>query len=145
MSPHSGAVYVVAGNGGHLESGSFDHPAMFYSAEVIGSVVIDVIGARLDLRFLTINGAIGDHFTLLKGPNPGPLSITKARLGPDFISLTWSTEAGQWYQVEGAETLSSPWQPVSDPVQSKAAEASWTHSNPAWKAAKFYRVVLLHR
>ena len=144
-SPHSGAVYVVAGNGAHLESGSFDHPAMFYSAEVIGSVVIDVIGPRLDLRFLTINGAIDDQFTLLKGPNPGPLSITKARLGPDFISLTWSTEAGQWYQVEGAETLSSSWQAVSDPIQSKAAEASWTQSNPAWKAAQFYRVVLLHR
>jgi hypothetical protein len=64
--PHNGAVYVVAGTSGQVGGGTFDHPAMFFSAAQLGSLVIDVDADRLDARFLTSTGTVADHFTLLR-------------------------------------------------------------------------------
>ena len=65
--PHTGAVYTVAGSSGKTSSGSFDHPAMFISLSVLGSLVLDVDGNRLDATFLQSTGAVRDTFTILKG------------------------------------------------------------------------------
>ena len=62
-----GTVYVVAGSSGSVLNGPYDHPAMFASLQMLGSVVIDVSGERLDAAFLDSQGVIQDHFTLLKG------------------------------------------------------------------------------
>ncbi|HXV76560.1 MAG TPA: metallophosphoesterase family protein, partial [Candidatus Polarisedimenticolaceae bacterium] len=67
-NPHSGIVHTVAGNGGRLSSGTFDHPAMFLSLMELGSLIIDVNQTRLDLRLLDRNGAILDYLTVFKGP-----------------------------------------------------------------------------
>lgn len=64
--PHNGAVYVVAGTSGQVGGGTLDHPAMFFSAAQLGSLVIDVDADRLDARFLTSTGTVADHFTLLR-------------------------------------------------------------------------------
>ena len=66
-APRAGAVYVVAGSSGRLGGGSLDHPAMATSVAALGSVVIDVEGARLDLTFLDAAGEIGDRVTMIKG------------------------------------------------------------------------------
>jgi tetratricopeptide (TPR) repeat protein len=65
---HSGAVYTVAGSSGQISGGSFDHPAMVHSLDVLGSLVIDVDGDRLDARFLDDLGAVRDTFTIVKHP-----------------------------------------------------------------------------
>jgi hypothetical protein len=65
--PHEGAVYAVAGSSGQIGGGSLDHPVMTVSLDALGSMVIDVDGARLDARFLDAAGAVRDSFTLLKG------------------------------------------------------------------------------
>jgi len=71
-APHEGAVYVVAGNAGVVRSGTYDHPAMFYSTSELGSLVLDVAGRQLDVTMVTATGAIGDHFTLVKGTGTAP-------------------------------------------------------------------------
>jgi acid phosphatase type 7 len=66
-NPHEGAVYTVAGASGSTGGGSLDHPIMVTSLDVLGSMIIDVDGQRLDARYLDNNGSIRDSFTILKG------------------------------------------------------------------------------
>ena len=69
-APHAGAVYVVAGNAGVIKTGgSLDHPAMAVSFRILGSMVLDVNGNRLDAIFLGSTGDIWDAFTILKVPD----------------------------------------------------------------------------
>src|SRR5437588_12434637 len=44
MSPHAGAVYVVAGTAAKLGGGTLNHPAMYTSQSVLGSLVLDIQG-----------------------------------------------------------------------------------------------------
>ena len=65
--PHQGAVYAVAGVSGHTSAGPLNHPAMFISTLRLGSMVLDVNGTRMDVRYLTEAGTVGDSFTIIKG------------------------------------------------------------------------------
>lgn len=67
MAAHEGAIYVVAGSSGQISGGSLDHPAMFISLNLLGSLILDVEEDRLDGTFLTSTGSIEDTFTLVKG------------------------------------------------------------------------------
>ncbi len=74
---HRGAVYTVAGSSSKTGGGSLDHPVMFISLNVLGSLVLDVDDNRLDATFLQSTGAVRDTFTILKGPSSaGVLSPT---------------------------------------------------------------------
>ena len=73
--PNSGAVYVVCGSSAQLGSWSGGstalvnpnpHPAMFASLRALGSMVIDVDGLNMDVKFLRETGAIDDQFTIVK-------------------------------------------------------------------------------
>ena len=68
FAPHRGAVYTVAGNSGATEIGPLNHPAMYLSLDVLGSLVLDIDGNRLDAQFLNSTGVIQDHFTIKKDP-----------------------------------------------------------------------------
>jgi len=61
--PHEGCVYAVAGSSGHTGGGSLN---------VMGSMVVDIDGNRLDARFLDDHGSIRDSFTILKGTGGAP-------------------------------------------------------------------------
>ena len=63
---HAGAVYAVAGSSGQTSGGSLDHPAMFVSLNVLGSLVLEVIGPRLDAIFLDDQGGVKDRFAIVK-------------------------------------------------------------------------------
>ena len=65
-TPHAGTVYVVAGTGGRAGSGALNHPAMLRGFAELGSLVIDVNGARLDARFLRVDGVVRDSFAIVK-------------------------------------------------------------------------------
>jgi hypothetical protein len=83
MAPHEGAVYVVAGTAGRIGGGTLNHPAMYSSQAVLGSVVLDVDGNRLDATFLDSAGIRRDSFSILKGadglpPSPTPYGGTPA-------------------------------------------------------------------
>ncbi|SDH21747.1 Por secretion system C-terminal sorting domain-containing protein [Dyadobacter soli] len=72
-SPQSrGTVYVVAGSGGQLGNPKpdFPHKAMYHSdAEHGGSLMLEVEGNRLDLKWIAADGVIRDKFTMEKGVN----------------------------------------------------------------------------
>jgi len=67
QAPFEGAVYVVAGSSSKIGGGSLNHPVMVSSQNVAGSLVLDVDGPSLDLRFLDAAGAVTDSFAILKG------------------------------------------------------------------------------
>jgi hypothetical protein len=60
-------VYVVAGISGHTGGGTLNHPAMYLSRSVLGSLVLDVDGNRLDETFLDSTGVPRDYFSIVKG------------------------------------------------------------------------------
>jgi len=77
---HEGAVYTVAGSSGKTSGGSLNHPAMFISLNVLGSVVLNVDGNRLDTTFLESTGAVRDTFTMLKSPAGVPAGVIEVRV-----------------------------------------------------------------
>jgi len=63
---NEGTVYTVAGSSGKISGGSLDHPVMYLSLNILGSMVIDVDGNRLDAAFIDTTGTVMDEFTILK-------------------------------------------------------------------------------
>lgn len=87
--PFAGAVYSVSGASGRLSEGSFDHPAMFISLHVLGSLVLDVNNNRLDVQYLDSTGARRDYFTMLKGDldsTPSNVDVTNPPNGATFTA-----------------------------------------------------------
>jgi len=68
--PNRGAVYAVAGSSGQISGGTLNHPAMFISLNLLGSMVLDITTNRLDAIFLRETGATNDSFTILKTNYP---------------------------------------------------------------------------
>jgi Carbohydrate binding module (family 6)/Calcineurin-like phosphoesterase len=102
MAPHEGAVYMVAGVSGKISGGTLDHPAMYTSQSILGSVVLDVDGKRLDATFLDSNGVQRDSFSIVKGagagapappPPPSPFGGTPAVI-PGVVQAEHFDEGG---------------------------------------------------
>src|SRR5204863_8435051 len=80
MTPHQGAVYITAGSSEQTSGGLLNHPAHFVASNNLGSVVVDVTGTRMDVKFLreaVAPGAppvFGDYFTVIKRVEPPPLA-----------------------------------------------------------------------
>jgi len=64
---HDGTVYTVAGSSGQTGGGRLNHPVMFLSLNELGSLVLDIDGARLDAQFIDERSRRRDHFTIKKG------------------------------------------------------------------------------
>jgi hypothetical protein len=91
---HQGAVYVVAGSSSITSGGTFNHPVMYQSLNVLGSVVLDVDSNRVDVKFMDDLGGIRDYFTLLKGignnnPPAAPGNLIATAAGSAKINLAW--------------------------------------------------------
>jgi len=72
-NPYQGAVYITAGSSGKTSSAPLNHPVMVHaSLQVLGSLVLDIDGNRLDAKFIRENGAVDDYFTILKSPDNCP-------------------------------------------------------------------------
>lgn len=109
---HQGAVYVVAGSSGQASGGTLNHPAMFISLNQLGSLVLDVDGARMDARFLRETGATADSFTILKSNDstPGTPSGLVATAGNTQVSLAWNAAPNAaTYNVKRATTSGGPY------------------------------------
>jgi hypothetical protein len=65
---HAGAVQAVVGSSSQISGGPLNHPVMVKSLNVLGSLVIDVAGNRLDARMIGVGGDVLDHFQIVKGP-----------------------------------------------------------------------------
>jgi hypothetical protein len=62
-----GSVYITTGSAGKISNGSFNHPVFHYSAMSLGSVVMEVDGTQMDIKFVRETGAVDDFFTIQKG------------------------------------------------------------------------------
>jgi len=124
-APHEGAVYAVAGNGSRVDDGDLDHPAMVTGMSVLGSLVLDIDGDRLDGVMLDDTGNVRDDFTIIKGtdgdvpprigvepshlvftatvggPNPEPQSLVITNVGGDTLSWTGSADV-PWLALDPA-------------------------------------------
>lgn len=117
---HEGAVYVVAGSSGQISGGTLNHPAMFISLNNLGSLVLDVDGTRMDVKFLRENGVIADYFTMIKGAGPTPPSTPtglSATAGSGNVQLTWASSAGaDSYNVKRALVSGGPYNVIASGV-----------------------------
>jgi len=66
-APHEGAVYVVAGSSGQKSGGGLQHPVKALSLNVLGSLVLDFDGHRMDATFIDEQAVVRDYFTIVKG------------------------------------------------------------------------------
>ena len=89
-----GAVYTVAGSSGSTAGGPLNHPAMYISFNLLGSVVLDVNGNRLDLKFLDKTGTVRDFFTMKKGTSPGGTTTTLIPFGATWKYLDNGSNQG---------------------------------------------------
>jgi len=106
-----GVVYVVAGSSGQASGGPLDHPAMFRSLNVLGSLVIDVSGENLDVRFVDDAGALRDVFTIYKGTcaaAPGEvgdsLGLSTGALGATVIAWVADPGFSAWNLYRGTRS-----------------------------------------
>jgi hypothetical protein len=107
MTPHAGAVYVVAGSSGWIGGGTLDHPVMVSSLNELGSLIIDISGDRLDARFLDDLGRIRDAFTLQKGlrrwlSRVEPTISVTAGGGQSLTLDAGAAHAGRFYALAGS-------------------------------------------
>jgi hypothetical protein len=112
LAGNQGAVYITAGNGGHVTSwvggstAEFNpnpHPAMFYSALHVGSLVIDVDGNRLDAKMIRANGAVDDYFSIVKsiGNTPPSVNVTSPAEGASFMAPASITITADAADIDG--------------------------------------------
>lgn len=98
-----GIVYVVAGSSGQLGGSiaGFPHSAMVYSNRTQGgSLILEVVKNRLDLKWLSSEGTILDAFTMMKGVGRNnilnllygePIKLTASWLG----TYMWNNSVSQ--------------------------------------------------
>ena len=116
LAPHQGAVYTVAGSSGQTAGGALNHPAMFISLNVLGSLMLDFQTNRLDLSFLNSSGVVEDEFTIVKGasgPPPVPTGLTAAP-GDGQVALTWNASSGATsYNVKRSAASGGPYTTIA--------------------------------
>jgi hypothetical protein len=116
LEGHNGAVYAVAGSSGQISGGLLNHPAMFVSLNVLGSVVLDFTTNRMDLQFVDSAGAVRDSFAIVKDSMGVPLPPTglTAVAGDHRVDLAWNPSAGALsYSVKRATTSGGPYTTVA--------------------------------
>ncbi|MDD5140016.1 MAG: metallophosphoesterase family protein [Verrucomicrobiales bacterium] len=136
-----GTIYTVAGSSGKVSGGTVNHPAMFYSALTLGSVVLDFNTNRLDAIFLRETGATNDSFTIIKdGTCPPRLTDLTPLTNGDF-QFTVLTRGYRTNIIEASTCLAvtGAWQPVGTNTTTNAF-FSFTHTNALTNASQFYRV-----
>jgi hypothetical protein len=111
LAAHQGAVYVVAGSSGQISGGTLNHPAMFISLNVLGSVVLDFTTNRLDLQFLDSTGVVRDFFAIEKSSGaPAPPTGLAAVAGNNRVDLSWNASSGATsYNVKRATSSGGPY------------------------------------
>ncbi len=112
LGGHNGAVYAVAGSSGQTSGGSLNHPAMVVSLNVLGSMVLDFQGNRLDVTFVNSTAGVQDYFTILKGVNAvasTPTHLT-GTAGDGQVALGWYPSSGATtYNVKRATFSGGPY------------------------------------
>jgi len=111
-----GIVYVVSGSAGQVggTTTGFPHPAMFYSDRTHGgSLILEIEKNRLDLKWLTAEGSVGDSFTMMK--NVSTNEAVTLSYG-DTVELTASWIGSYEWDTKNESTQSISVSPKTDTV-----------------------------
>ncbi len=63
---NSGTIYLVCGSSSKLDKATLKHPALPFSHQKLGSLILEITPDTLTSKFITINGKIADQFTIRK-------------------------------------------------------------------------------
>jgi len=66
---NSGTIYQVCGSSSKLDSAELKHPALPFAYQELGSIMLEITPTSLNSKFITIDGAIQDEFTITKKIN----------------------------------------------------------------------------
>ncbi|MGN6440167.1 MAG: metallophosphoesterase [Agriterribacter sp.] len=104
---NQGTVYVVSGSAGQRggEVTGFPHEAMFYSNKIVGgSLLLEVEGNRMDVKWVCADSTIRDSFTMMK--ETGSNTTYNVDVG-QHIQLTASHRGTyNWSSGETTRTIS---------------------------------------
>ncbi|KAB2654295.1 MAG: metallophosphoesterase family protein [Verrucomicrobia bacterium] len=133
-----GTVYAVAGSSGQTGGGSLNHPAMHYSANVLGSMVLDFRSNRLDAVFVRETGATNDWFTIVKDGTYPPRLANPVELPNGDRQFALLSRAFRTNIIEATADLGSPWTAIAT---NYPAEAVVTFTGPGGgpEGFRFYR------
>lgn len=91
----TGTVYAVGGSSSHTSTGgTLDHPVMIESLLTVGSMILEIDGPRLDLRFLDGQGVERDHFTMYTSDGLPKLRVAPAYAGAPLNMLILNMRPG---------------------------------------------------
>ncbi|MGI9244197.1 MAG: cadherin-like domain-containing protein, partial [Verrucomicrobiales bacterium] len=136
-NPNQGAIYTVAGSSGKLGSAATPHPIMIRHLLELGSVIIDVSGKVMDVRFIDDEANELDSFRIehIDPPVGAPvltnnslslivgtpvtiqtsdLSATDSDTPPGTLTFTVSNLSGGNFKVGGSTVTSFTQQQVID-------------------------------
>lgn len=139
--PNGGTVYVVAGSGGQLSTGvPLNHPAMYTSQAVLGSLHLAFNANELTVRFITGTATIGDYFTIRKGTSlpsaPSAFDVGAATTSCG-LPLTWtSANAATSYSIYRSDNRQSRGALIAQNVLSN----SFTDPAPTPGVTHYYSV-----
>src|SRR6266536_5779543 len=143
LSSHRGAVYTVAGSSGQTSGGSLNHPAMYISLNVLGSVVLDFTTNRLDLQFLDSTAGVRDTFAIVKGGTPSPpaapTGLSAKAAGKRKINLAWTQSVSPNITQNTISRSTVAGGPYS-PVATVAATTSFNDTGLASHVTYYYVV-----
>jgi hypothetical protein len=64
--PYEGIIYNVVGSSAHADNGPLNHPAMALAMSQPGSLMLDIVGAKLSAAFIAPSGAVLDRYEIRK-------------------------------------------------------------------------------
>jgi hypothetical protein len=141
---NEGTIYIVAGSSGWATFQTGLHPIMHAAYLTRGSLVIDVDGQRMDVKYLRETGAIDDNFTILKGAPAEPLRFVSIRVIEGVVSAKWKSVAGHSYRIEKKSNLTGgQWAPASGAIVATGATSLWEDLAVPGDDNCFYRVAYL--
>jgi hypothetical protein len=106
---HQGAVYIVAGVAGSDSGGWLNYPAMYFSTNAYGSIVLDVDGDRLNAKYLRETGAIDDEFTIVKRD----IELVRIQWNKTNTQLTLTNVASKKTNIIQVSTTPTDWSSLS--------------------------------
>lgn len=87
-----GAVYITAGSSGKVTGSLTAHPAMYAYLYQMGSVVMEVVDNRMDVKFIRETGAITDYFTIDKDVVNAAIDSTVAEGEALTLTASWADD-----------------------------------------------------
>lgn len=138
---NQGAIYAVAGSSGKISGGSLDHPVMYTSQNVLGSMVLDFVSNRLDAIFLPTNGIPTDWFSMIKEGTQPPMLTNATAVSDGGFQFTVLCRAYRTNLIEATAALGPPadWTDIATNVPS-GPSYDFVDTNAGAMSQRYYRV-----